>query len=126
MAASRSRRRAPCPSGAPPPGRVSAVHQPPRRPAARPPGREEPYRPREGSCMAEPPVSVSECTTFPRSFAEDVAAYREGDADGIVIWRFKLEGGRDKENLAVWRDSGLRATVCVPEVPSIYPDGYFA
>jgi sugar phosphate isomerase/epimerase len=75
--------------------------------------------------MRNPPFSISECTTFPASFATDVAAYREGGADGIGIWEFKLEPGRDEANLALLRASGLRATVCVPEVPSIYPDGYF-
>ena len=75
--------------------------------------------------MGTPQFSVSECTTFPASFAEDVAGYRAGGADGIGIWEFKLERGRDAENLALLRESGLRATICVPEVPSIYPDGYF-
>jgi sugar phosphate isomerase/epimerase len=75
--------------------------------------------------MATPPFSVSECTTFPRTFEEDVAGYRSGGADGIGIWEFKLEAGKDAENLARVRDAGLAASICVPQVPSIYPDGYF-
>jgi sugar phosphate isomerase/epimerase len=75
--------------------------------------------------MGNPQFSVSECTTFPRSFAEDVAAYAAAGVDGIGIWEFKLEHDRDAENLELLRESGLRATICVPEVPSIYPDGYF-
>jgi sugar phosphate isomerase/epimerase len=75
--------------------------------------------------MDRPLFSVSECTTFPRTFAEDVEAYRAGGADGIGIWEFKLEAGRDADNLALLRGSGLRTSICVPEVPSIYPDGYF-
>ena len=51
--------------------------------------------------------------------------YRAGGRDGIGIWEFKLERGRDAENLALLQESGLAATICVPEVPSIYPDGYF-
>lgn len=76
--------------------------------------------------MNTPPFSISECTTFPRTFAEDVVAYREGGADGIGIWELKLSKSGDAENLALLRESGLRATICVPEVPSIYPDAYFA
>lgn len=75
--------------------------------------------------MGNPPFSVSECTTFPASFAADVSGYRAAGADGIGIWEFKLEPGRDAENLALLRESGLKATICVPQVPSIYPDGYF-
>jgi sugar phosphate isomerase/epimerase len=75
--------------------------------------------------MGEPRFSVSECTTFPRSFAEDVAAYRTAGVDGIGIWEFKLEPGRDAEHAALLADSGLRASICVPDVPSIVPDGYF-
>jgi sugar phosphate isomerase/epimerase len=75
--------------------------------------------------MDRPLFSVSECTTFPRTFAEDVDGYRAGGADGIGIWEFKLEPGRDADNLARLRESGLRTSICVPQVPSIYPDGYF-
>jgi sugar phosphate isomerase/epimerase len=75
--------------------------------------------------MTDPLFSISECTTFPATFEEDVAAYREAGADGIGIWEFKLGTGRDMDRLTSLSESGLRATICVPEVPSIYPDGYF-
>jgi sugar phosphate isomerase/epimerase len=75
--------------------------------------------------MNDPRFSVSECTTFPLSFADDLKAYREGGADGVGIWEFKLKAGNDAENLARLRDSGLAASICVPDVPCIYPDSYF-
>ena len=75
--------------------------------------------------MANPPFSVSECTTFPATFEQDVAGYAAGGAQGIGIWEFKLQPGRDAQNVALMRENNLRATVCVPDVPSIYPEGYF-
>lgn len=37
------------------------------------------------------------------------------------MWEFKLPQGRDEESAAKLRESGLRATFCFPEVPSIVP-----
>jgi len=71
-------------------------------------------------------ISISECTTYEASFDEDVAAYRAARADGIGIWEFKLPDGRDAESIATLKDAGLAASVCVPMVPSVYPDAYFA
>jgi len=75
--------------------------------------------------VAEPPFSISECTTWPASFAQDVDAYVAGGADGIGIWEFKLESGRDDDLARQVRDRGLAAAICVPAVPSIYPDLFF-
>lgn len=70
---------------------------------------------------SDPPFAVCEFTTLPASFEEDLVAYREAGADGIGICELKLEEGRESEQLAAFRASGLRATSCVPAVPSILP-----
>ncbi len=39
--------------------------------------------------------------------------------------RFSVSEGRDSESLDRFRDSGLRATVCVPKVVEVSPGGIF-
>ena len=65
-------------------------------------------------------LSLSEISTVGASFLEDLAAYRAAGFDGIGIWEMKL--GDDEADLAAFRASGLRATNCVPAVPSILPN----
>ena len=65
-------------------------------------------------------LSLSEISTVGASFAEDVRAYAAAGFDGIGIWEMKL--GDDEADLAAVRASGLRATNCVPAVPSILPN----
>src|SRR5439155_18289851 len=43
--------------------------------------------------MAYPRLSISECTTYTASVAEDLAAYGRAGADGIGLWEFKLPPG---------------------------------
>jgi sugar phosphate isomerase/epimerase len=65
-------------------------------------------------------LSLSEISTVGASFRDDLAAYRAAGFDGIGIWEMKLgDDGADAEAL---RESGLRATNCVPLVPSILPN----
>jgi sugar phosphate isomerase/epimerase len=71
--------------------------------------------------MAEPRFSVSEITTFHKSFDEELAAYREAGAEGIGIFEPKLPEGDDANSLAKLRDSGLVATTCIPGTLSIWP-----
>jgi sugar phosphate isomerase/epimerase len=72
-----------------------------------------------------PLFSISETTTYPASFEEDLAAYKAAGVDGIGIWEFKLPKGKDAQSLEALRASGLPATICVPDVPCILPDAYF-
>jgi sugar phosphate isomerase/epimerase len=71
--------------------------------------------------MAEPKFSVSEVTTLHQTFEQDLATYREAGAEGIGIWEIKLPEGPDAETLAKLRDSGLKATTCIPAVFSPLP-----
>jgi sugar phosphate isomerase/epimerase len=67
--------------------------------------------------MGEPRLSMCEFTTLPAGFAEELEAYRGAGFEGIGIVEFKVADG-DEEKLQA---SGLRATLCIPSVPSILP-----
>src|ERR1051326_3335719 len=64
------------------------------------------------------PFSVIEATTPRLSFAEDLALYAAIGADGIGIQEQKLGA---KDDLARFRDSGLRTSSCFLNVGSILP-----
>jgi sugar phosphate isomerase/epimerase len=68
-----------------------------------------------------PRFSISQITTLPSSFEDDLRVYREAGAEGIGIWEIKLEAGREEELLAALRASGLESTNAIPAVPSIAP-----
>lgn len=68
-----------------------------------------------------PRFSISQITTLPASFEDDLHAYREAGTEGIGIWEIKLVEGREQEQLAALRESGLESTSAVPAVPSIAP-----
>ena len=71
--------------------------------------------------MAGPRFSVSEFTTMPLSFDEDVAAYAAGGAEGIGLAEAKLPAGQDAASLATLRAAGLTAVICLPECLSVLP-----
>jgi sugar phosphate isomerase/epimerase len=62
-------------------------------------------------------LSICEFTTLIATFAEDVAAYTAAGVGGIGVCEFKLTDGSARQ----LRESGLRATHCIPAVPSILP-----
>jgi sugar phosphate isomerase/epimerase len=68
----------------------------------------------------EPRFSISQISTLPASFEEDLRVYREAGADGIGIWEIKLpdDTGAARE---AFEASGLVSTNAVPAVPSIGP-----
>ena len=68
-----------------------------------------------------PRFSVSQVSTLPASFADDVETYARAGLDGIGIWELKLADGGDREALDVLGRSGLGRAVAVPGVPSILP-----
>jgi sugar phosphate isomerase/epimerase len=68
-----------------------------------------------------PRFSISQITTLPASFEDDLRAYRAAGAEGIGIWEIKLEDGREADQLAALRESGLASSSAVPAVPSIAP-----
>jgi sugar phosphate isomerase/epimerase len=68
-----------------------------------------------------PRVSVSQVTTLPASFADDVQAYADAGLDGIGMWEMKLPEGGDAEALETLAASGLESASAVPAIPSILP-----
>jgi sugar phosphate isomerase/epimerase len=68
-----------------------------------------------------PGFSISQVTTLTAGFADDLRVYRDEGIDGIGIWELKLGDGPDDDALALFHESGLRATSAVPNVPSIMP-----
>lgn len=71
--------------------------------------------------MTTPRFAVSEFSTLPLSFEEDVAAYAAGGAEGIGIAEAKLPEGRDAESVDMIRAAGLTATICLPTLLSVLP-----
>ena len=65
-------------------------------------------------------ISLSEISTAGATFREDLAAYTAAGFRGIGIWELKL--GDDEADAVALRQSGLKATNCVPLVPSILPN----
>lgn len=82
-------------------------------------------RPQAQESRVHPRLSISAATTYESSFAEDIVAYRAAGSAGIGIWEYKLEGIDEGEARDLLMQSGLDATVCVPRVPSLYPDELF-
>ena len=60
--------------------------------------------------MPYPPFSISETTTYPATFEEDLAAYKAAGVDGVGIWEFKLPKGQDARSIDALHASGLPAT----------------
>src|SRR5215470_12716466 len=75
--------------------------------------------------MSYPKLSISESSTYKASFEEDLAGYKAGGVEGIGIWEYKLPKGQDARLRDALAKSGLKTTICVPEVPSIVPDNFF-
>jgi sugar phosphate isomerase/epimerase len=68
-----------------------------------------------------PRFAISQITTLPASFEEDVRAYRGAGAEGIGVWEIKLREGEEEAQLDALRESGLASTAAIPAVPSIAP-----
>lgn len=68
-----------------------------------------------------PPFAISQITTLPASFEDDLRAYTDAGAEGIGIWEIKLRQDEEESLLAALAESGLASTTAVPAVPSIAP-----
>ena len=70
--------------------------------------------------VSDAAVAERDLDASARASATTSRAYAAAGFDGIGIWESKL--GDDEADLAALRASGLRATNCVPLVPSILPN----
>jgi sugar phosphate isomerase/epimerase len=62
-------------------------------------------------------IGICEFTTMRAGFEDDLTAYRAAGVSGIGVLEAKLP----TDGAALLRASGLRATACIPAVPSILP-----
>ena len=69
--------------------------------------------------------SISQITTLPATFEEDLDAYRAAGADGVGIWELKIPDGGEAQALAALERSGLVSTNAVTNIPSILPLPHF-
>ena len=64
-------------------------------------------------------IGISQWTTFPASFEDELAAYRGAGAGAIGILELKLDGVEDARGKL--RESGLAVSACLPAAGSILP-----
>lgn len=75
----------------------------------------------------KPKYSILEYATLNLSFADELAAFREGGAQGVGITEFTGPKIRERNTMVqTLRNSGLEPTVCWPAVPSVLPLTLFA
>lgn len=73
-----------------------------------------------------PPFAISACTTYRSTFLEDITSCRAAGVGGIGLWEYKIPEGTDDELVQRFAASGLTATFCFPNVPSVhYGDALF-
>ncbi len=70
-----------------------------------------------------PPIQfgISEFTTWPWSFEQDVEHYARLGVDAIEICEFKLDQNRIDEQLAIVKQHGLRISSVQPSVRTLFP-----
>ncbi len=66
---------------------------------------------------------VSEFTTWPNTFAQDVELYARCGADYIEVTEFKVDASRIEEELAAVAAAGLLVSSVQATVHSLFPDG---
>jgi sugar phosphate isomerase/epimerase len=68
------------------------------------------------------PFGVSQYTTWPQTFEEDLALYRDAGIDFIEVCEAKLDPARADEQLRRLKDSGLQVSSIQPRLHSLFPD----
>lgn len=69
-----------------------------------------------------PPFGVSQYTTWPQSFDDDLALYREAGIGHIEVCEAKLDEADPEPQLERLRASGLRVASVQPRLHSLFPD----
>jgi sugar phosphate isomerase/epimerase len=72
--------------------------------------------------MSTLPFGVSQYTTWPQTFAEDILLYREAGIEFIEVCEAKLDPARADAQLRQLKDSGLRVSSVQPRLHSLFPD----
>ena len=68
------------------------------------------------------PFGVSQFTTWPQSFEEDLELVRGEGIPAIEVCEAKIDPARRDEQLARLKDSGLRVASIQPRLHSLFPD----
>lgn len=69
-----------------------------------------------------PPFGVSQFTTWPQTFEEDIALYREAGIVAIEVCEAKLDADRFKAQFDLIKESGLQVSSVQPRLHSLFPD----
>ena len=70
----------------------------------------------------KPPFGVSQYTTWPQSFEEDLALYQSLGVENIEVCEAKLDAGNPEPQLERLKASGLTVTSIQPRLHSLFPD----
>ena len=72
--------------------------------------------------MNSTPFGVSQYTTWPQSFGQDLELYREAGVDFIEVCEAKLDAVNPEPQPWALQDSGLRVSSVQPRLHSLFPD----
>jgi sugar phosphate isomerase/epimerase len=72
--------------------------------------------------MTPLPFGVSQYTTWPQSFGQDLELYRKAGVDFIEVCEAKLDANNSEPQLWALQDSGLRVSSVQPRLHSLFPD----
>jgi sugar phosphate isomerase/epimerase len=72
--------------------------------------------------MIPPPFGVSQFTTWPQTFEEDIELYREAGIESVEICESKLNARNPERQLQLLKDSGLKVSSVQPKLHSLFPD----
>jgi sugar phosphate isomerase/epimerase len=68
------------------------------------------------------PFGVSQYTTWPQTFGQDLELYHEAGVEFIEVCEAKLDAANPKPQLQALKDSGLRVSSVQPRLHSLFPD----
>lgn len=68
------------------------------------------------------PFGVSQYTTWPQTFVEDIELYRKEGIDYIEICEAKLDAADPDSQLQALKDSGMSVSSVQPRLHSLFPD----
>jgi sugar phosphate isomerase/epimerase len=68
------------------------------------------------------PFGVSQYTTWPQTFQQDLDLYREAGVDAIEVCEAKLDAANPEPQLQALKDSGLTVSSVQPRLHSLFPD----
>lgn len=72
--------------------------------------------------MSALPFGISQYTTWPQTFEEDLELYREAGVEFIEVCEAKLDASKPEAQLQQLKDSGLRVSSVQPRLHSLFPD----